>query len=104
VTAVAALAGAGAIRLNHHPAWVPDKSSALLQRCREVYRELHGKEPVVEIIHAGLECGLIGDKVPGMEMISIGPNLRHPHSPDEKLELPSVGRVYAFLTTLLASY
>jgi len=104
VTAVAALAGAAAIRLNHHPAWAPDKTSALLQRCREVYRELHGKEPVVEIIHAGLECGLIGDKVPGMEMISIGPNLRHPHSPDEKLELPSVGRVYAFLTTLLASY
>ena len=104
VTAVAALAGASAIRLNHHPAWAPDKTSALLQRCREVYRDLHGQEPVVEIIHAGLECGLIGDKLPGMEMISIGPNLRHPHSPEEKLELPSVGRVYAFLTTLLAAY
>jgi len=104
VGAVAALAGAGAVRLNHHPAWAPDKDAALLQRCREIYRELHGKEPVVEIIHAGLECGLIGDKVPGMEMISIGPNLRHPHSPDERLELPSVDRVYTFLTTLLASY
>ena len=104
VSAVAALAGASAVRLNHHPAWAPDKASALLQHCREVYRDLHGKEPVVEIIHAGLECGLIGDKVPGMEMISIGPNLRHPHSPEEKLELPSVGRVYAFLTALLSSY
>jgi dipeptidase D len=104
VTAVAALAGASAVRLNHHPAWAPDKDSALLQRCRDVYQELYGKEPVVEIIHAGLECGLIGDKVPGMEMISIGPDLRHPHSPEEKLELPSVGRVYTFLTTLLASY
>jgi dipeptidase D len=104
VGAVAALAGAGAVRLNHHPAWAPDKTSALLERCREVYRQLHGKEPVVEIIHAGLECGLIGDKRPGMEMISIGPNLRHPHSPEEKLELPSVGRVYTFLTTLLASF
>jgi len=104
VSAVAALAGATATRLNHHPAWAPDKDAALLQRCREVYRGLYGKEPVVEIIHAGLECGLIGDKVPGMEMISIGPNLRHPHSPDEKLELPSVGRVYAFLATLLASF
>jgi dipeptidase D len=59
---------------------------------------------VVEIIHAGLECGLIGDKLPGMEMISIGPNLRNPHSPEEKLELPSVGRVYTFLAELLASF
>lgn len=104
VTAVAALAGASATRLNRHPAWAPDPESSLLQRCREVYRELNAKEPQVEVIHAGLECGLIGDKVPGMEMISIGPNLRHPHSPDEKLELPSVGRVYTFLATLLASY
>ena len=104
VSAVAALAGAAVTRLNHHPAWAPDKNAALLQRCREVYRGLHGQEPVVEVIHAGLECGLIGDKVPGMEMISIGPNLRHPHSPDEKLEMPSVGRVYTFLTTLLASF
>ena len=58
----------------------------------------------MEVIHAGLECGLIGDKVPGMEMISIGPNLSYPHSPDEKLNVPSVGRVYAFLTALIASY
>jgi dipeptidase D len=104
VTSVAALAGASATRLNHHPAWAPDPGSALLQRCKEVYGELYAREPVVEIIHAGLECGLIGDKMPGMEMISIGPNLRHPHSPEEKLELPSVGRVYAFLARLLASY
>jgi dipeptidase D len=104
VTAVAALAGATAARMNHHPAWAPDKNSALLRRCREVYRGLYGKDPVVEIIHAGLECGLIGDKLPGMEMISIGPNLRNPHSPEEKLELPSVGRVYTFLAELLASF
>lgn len=104
VAAVAALAGASATRMNHHPAWAPDMAAALLKRCREVFLEMHAKEPVVEVIHAGLECGLIGDKVPGMEMISIGPNLRHPHSPDEKLDVPSVGRVYAFLTRLLASY
>lgn len=104
VSAVAALAGAAAIRKNHHPAWAPDMASALLARCRKIYRGLYEREPVVEVIHAGLECGLIGDKVPGMEMISIGPNLRHPHSPEEKLELPSVARVYDFLTALLASY
>jgi len=104
VAAVAALAGASATRLNHHPAWAPDMAAALLQRCRKVYGELYDKEPVVEVIHAGLECGLIGDKVPGMEMISIGPNLSYPHSPDEKLNVPSVGRVYAFLTALITSY
>ena len=103
VAAVAALAGASATRMNHHPAWTPDPDSALLRRCRGVYRDLYDKEPVVEVIHAGLECGLIGDKLPGMEMISIGPNVSNPHSPDERLELPSVGRVYTFLTTLLAS-
>jgi dipeptidase D len=104
VTAVAGLAGASATRMNHHPAWAPDMQAALLERCREVYGALYDKAPVVEVIHAGLECGLIGDKVPGMEMISIGPNLRHPHSPDEKLNVPSVGRVYQFLAALLASY
>jgi dipeptidase D len=104
VTAVAGLAGASAARMNHHPAWAPDMQAALLKRCREVYGALYDKDPVVEVIHAGLECGLIGDKVPGMEMISIGPNLCHPHSPDEKLNVPSVGRVYQFLAALLASY
>jgi len=104
VAAVASLAGASATRMNHHPAWVPDLAASLLKRCREVYRAIYDKAPVVEVIHAGLECGLIGAKVPGMEMISIGPHLRHPHSPDEKLNVPSVGRVYQFLAALLASY
>jgi dipeptidase D len=104
VTSVAALAGASATRMNHHPAWAPDMQATLLKHCCEVYGALYDKEPVVEVIHAGLECGLIGAKVPGMEMISIGPNLRHPHSPDEKLNVPSVGRVYQFLAALLASF
>ncbi|MGD9332192.1 MAG: aminoacyl-histidine dipeptidase [Desulfobacterales bacterium] len=104
VSAVARLAGASATRMNHHPAWAPDLTATLLKHCQEVYQDLNGKAPRVEIIHAGLECGLIGDKVPGMEMISIGPNLRHPHSPEERLEVPSVGRVYTFLSRLLASF
>lgn len=53
------------------------------------------------IIHAGLECGIIGEKYPEMEMISFGPTLRHPHSPDEKVEIASVGRYWKFLTALL---
>ena len=104
VRAVAALAGADATRLNHHPSWPPDHDSALLERCREVYARQFGEAPVVEVIHAGLECGLIGAKVPGMEMISIGPTLRNPHSPDEKLFIPSIGKMLQLMEALLASY
>jgi dipeptidase D len=104
VRAVADLAGAGATRLNHHPSWPPDPGSALLGRCRDVYARQFGEAPKVEVIHAGLECGLIGAKVPGMEMISIGPTLKNPHSPDEKLFIPSIGKMLEFLTALLASY
>ncbi len=104
VRAVAALAGAGAERMNHHPSWPPDPESALLERCREVYTRAFGEAPVVEVIHAGLECGLIGAKVPGMEMISIGPTLHNPHSPDEKLFIPSIGKMLQFLAALLDSY
>ena len=104
VRAVAALAGAGTTRMNRHPAWPPDPDSALLARCREVYTRQFGEDPVVEVIHAGLECGLIGAKVPGMEMISIGPTLRNPHSPDEKLFVPSIGKMLVFIEALLASY
>jgi dipeptidase D len=104
VRAVAALAGAATTRMNHHPAWPPDPDSALLARCRAVYTRHFGEDPVVEVIHAGLECGLIGAKVPGMEMISIGPTLRNPHSPDEKLYIPSIGKMLVFIEALLASY
>jgi dipeptidase D len=101
VTAVARLAGGRCARLNRYPAWQPDTASRLLARCREVHRRLTGQEAVVEIIHAGLECGLIGAKAPGMEMISVGPTLRNPHSPDEALHIPSVDRVRNFLAALL---
>ena len=104
VRAVSALAGANTTRMNHHPAWPPDADSTLLERCRAVYTRQFGEEPVVEVIHAGLECGLIGAKVPGMEMISIGPTLRNPHSPDEKLYIPSIGKMLQFLEALMASY
>ncbi len=104
VRAVAALAGAEAARMNHHPSWPPDPDSALLERCREVYTRVFGEAPVVEVIHAGLECGLIGAKVPGMEMISVGPTLRNPHSPDEKLFIPSIDKMLQFLAALLDAY
>lgn len=101
VAAAARLAGGRTERLNRYPAWPPDSTSPLLERCRRIYRGLAGREPKVEIIHAGLECGLIGAKVPGMQMISLGPTIRNPHSPDESLHIASVGRVRDFLVALL---
>ena len=75
--------------------------SPLLAKCKEVYHEVFGKEPVVELIHAGLECGIIGKKFPGTDMVSFGPTVKNPHSPDEKLEIASIAKVWDFLVELL---
>ena len=64
---------------------------------------MYGKEPKMEAIHAGLECGLISEKMPELDMISIGPDMKDIHTPAEALNLPSTIRVYQFLERLLAS-
>ena len=104
VEAAAALAGAETIRENDYPPWQPDMDAALLKRCSELYRTLFGREPVIQAIHAGLECAIIGSKYPGMEMISLGPSMENAHSPDERLYIPSIERVWTFLVALLKSY
>jgi dipeptidase D len=104
IHAIADLAGAAATDENSYPAWEPSLDSALLQRCKAVYRDRFGKDPVVQTIHAGLECGLIGAIKPGMDMISFGPTIENPHSPDEKLFVPSVVRIWDFIVHLFASY
>ncbi len=96
------LAGGQAHTGDGYPPWPPDMDSPLLARCKRIYRERFGKDPVVEIIHAGLECGLIGDRIPGMDMISLGPTIRSPHSPDERLLIPTVGMVWDFLVAIMA--
>jgi dipeptidase D len=103
IEAVARLAGADAVSGNGYPAWQPNLQSPLLARCKDVYRKLFGREPHVEAIHAGLECGIIGDKKAGMDMISFGPTLKNPHSPDEKIHVESIGKVWDFLAELLKS-
>lgn len=104
VEATARLAGAEARSSGGYPAWQPNMDSPLLARCLDVYRRLFGKEAHVEAIHAGLECGIIGDKNPGMDMISFGPTLKNPHSPDERIHIPSIGMVWDFVVELLKSY
>lgn len=103
IRAVAALYGARVESMNRYPAWQPDVNSRLLARSKKVYKKLFSADPVVEIIHAGLECGIIGSKIAGMEMISFGPTIRNAHSPNECLHTPSVAKIYDFLTELLAA-
>jgi dipeptidase D len=104
IKATANLAGATAQTENQYPPWQPNMNSALLQRCQEIYQKLFEREPVIEIIHAGLECAVIGATYPGMDMISFGPTIHDPHSPSERLYIPSIRKVWDFLVALLASY
>lgn len=77
--------------------WNPDMDSPILKAMGKGYKELYGKTPAVMAIHAGLECGIIGGKYPGMDMISFGPTIKYPHSPDEKVNIPSVDKFWKFL-------
>ncbi len=104
VEAAAALASAETKNENSYPAWQPNIASPLLKRCQEVYKNLFGKDAEVQIIHAGLECGIIGSKHEDMNMISFGPTIKDPHSPDEKLYIPSIKKVWALIVALLESY
>ena len=103
VESVLRLAGADVSRSDGYPGWNPDPDSRLLEVARSVYDKLFGAQPQVRSIHAGLECGLFLQKYPDLEMISIGPTLRGVHSPDEKLEIASVGRFWQFLTGILGA-
>ncbi len=92
---------ANIVRKNKYPAWQPDWDSPLLRLFSEIYRGLFGKEPVVEVIHAGLETGVIGSKYRGMDMISLGPTILNPHSPDERLLIPSLKDIYSLISAVL---
>ncbi len=101
VAAVARLGGGSVRVVSRYPAWEPQAESNVLRKASEAYRELFDAEPSVEVIHAGLECGVIGAKYPGMEMLSIGPTIQMAHSPDERMHLPSLERLWNFLVHLL---
>ena len=81
--------------------WQPDINSPILHAMKESYKKQFGTEPAVKVIHAGLECGIIGAIIPGLDMISFGPTLRSPHSPDERALIPTVQKFYDFLIATL---
>ena len=101
---LAALAGAEVRTDAAYPGWEPDFQSELLTRARVAGRACFQSEPRVEVVHAGLECGVIGARYPQMQMISIGPTIANPHSPNERLHLRSLERTWEFLTEILATY
>lgn len=103
IDSVFTLAGADVSFDGEYPGWKPDHQSNILKTVQKVFKEQNGKEAVIEVIHAGLECGIIGAKYPGMEMISFGPTISGAHSPDEKVQVPSVEKFWNILLGILAS-
>ncbi|WP_294597574.1 aminoacyl-histidine dipeptidase [uncultured Rikenella sp.] len=101
IDAVVTLAGGRIEAQGDYDGWAPNPDSKILHVMKAGYERLFGKVPEVKAIHAGLECGIIGAKYPKLDMISIGPTMRFPHSPDEKVEIASVAKFYAFLLDTL---
>jgi dipeptidase D len=102
IFAAARLAGASAHSEGGYPGWQPNMDSAVLKRALGVHEQLFGKPPEVKAIHAGLECGIIGEKMGGMDMLSFGPDIEGPHSPSERVRISSVQNFYRYLKALLA--
>jgi len=84
-----------------YPGWKPNINSPILKTMSKVYNEMFGKVPEIKAIHAGLECGILGGVYPNLDMISFGPTIRYPHSPDEKVLIDSVVKFFDFLTVTL---
>ncbi|MBJ3816205.1 beta-Ala-His dipeptidase [Shimwellia pseudoproteus] len=95
------LAGATTEAKGSYPGWQPDANSPVMHLVRETYQRLFNKTPNIQVIHAGLECGLFKKPYPEMDMVSIGPTITGPHSPDEQVHIASVGQYWILLTELL---
>ena len=93
----------GSVRFHgDYPAWVYARESALRDRCVAVYEAQYGKKPQIVALHAGLECGILSGKVDGLDCISFGPDLLYVHTPNERADIASVGRVWEYLKAILA--
>jgi len=98
---VFSLAGAKVEYGGAYNGWQPDINSTILQVMKKTYQELYGKIPEVKVMHAGLECGIIQGAYPQMDMISIGPDLEFPHSPDERVNIPTVAKIWDYIKATL---
>jgi len=101
VDSVFALGGAMVAFDGDYPGWKPNMNSPILAKMKQVYEDKFGKTPAIMGIHAGLECGILGAVYPHWDMISFGPTMRSPHSPDERVNIPSVQKFWDFLLETL---
>jgi len=95
------LAGFEAESSGGYPGWKPEPESEIVQKLKKVYEQEFGSEPKLIAMHAGLECGVIGEKYPGMQMASFGPQIEHPHSPGERVQISSVETFWKYLKAVL---
>lgn len=96
------LLGAKVVQCGDYPGWAPNPSSRILKVLEIKYKDMFKADPKVAACHAGLECGILGKHLPGCDMISFGPTIRNPHSPDEKVNIQSVQKFWSFLQAILA--
>ncbi|MDO6705260.1 aminoacyl-histidine dipeptidase [Photobacterium sp. 1_MG-2023] len=101
LTALAQLAGAACSFSGAYPGWKPDPDSEVMHLFRETYKDIYGNVPNIMVIHAGLECGLFKEPYPDMDMISFGPTIKFPHSPDEKVNIKTVGLFWEQMVAIL---
>lgn len=101
VASIFELGGADVKGTDGYPGWKPNLDSEILKVAKSTYKQLFSKEPEVKAIHAGLECGIIGERMSGMDMISFGPTLEGVHSPDEKIYIDTVEKFWNFLLAIL---
>jgi dipeptidase D len=101
IDSVFSLAGATVVFAGGYPGWKPNMASPILKQMQGIYNDKFGKVPEIKAIHAGLECGLLGAVYPNWDMISFGPTIRSPHSPDEKVHIESVNKFWDFLVETL---
>ncbi|MBY7970392.1 aminoacyl-histidine dipeptidase [Vibrio fluvialis] len=101
LTSVAELAGADIVFSGAYPGWKPDADSEIMHIFRDMYEGIYGHKPNIMVIHAGLECGLFKKPYPEMDMVSFGPTIKFPHSPDEKVKIDTVGLFWEQMIALL---
>ncbi|MBO6804608.1 MAG: M20/M25/M40 family metallo-hydrolase, partial [Thalassospira sp.] len=100
-TAVFENIGASVAWGDAYPGWKPDANSEVVSLMKAVHKDMFGKEPEIRVIHAGLECGVLGSKYPHWDMVSFGPTIKRAHSPDECVHVPSVARFWDYLLAAL---
>ena len=98
-----AMAGMKVELSGSYSGWQPNVQSPLLAALKTAYKDMFGNEPDVRVIHAGLECGIISTNYPGMDMVSFGPTLMSPHSPTERVEIPTVEKFYSLVKALVVN-